>query len=357
MLKALEHEDPDRVPLDVAFRPEIWRKLREHFNVSDNEDVMRALGIDIRTVTILPPRKFMKNAVNLPQFEGFRVVRRVSHDVFEDEWGVRYKLGVTGLYWHIIHHPLQNAESVDEYEMPDVNADGRFDLAERQVKKFGDYAIAGGGDVEETFLEQAWYLRGYEKFIKDLYANPKFVNQLLDKLLEHRIEQGKRLIEIGVDIIRLGDDIGTQAGMMIPPAIWRKYFKPRMRQLINSLKRRGNVYIFYHSDGDIRPVIPDLIEIGVDILNPVQPECMNVNEIKEKYGDVLTLHGTISIQKTLPYGKVKDVEREVLSRIKVCGMNGGLIIAPAHLVQPDTSLENVLAIYKTAKCPLSRSLP
>jgi len=350
VLKALDHKEPDRVPLDSAFRPEIWRKLREYFNVSKNEDVMRKLGIDLRTVTILPPEEFMKKTIPKPQFEGFRFVRRISQNVFEDEWGIKYEIGSTGLYWHFVYHPLQDAESINDYEMPNVDAVGRFDLAEREVKQWvNEYAVAGGGDIEETLFEQAWYLRGYRQFIKDLYTNPTFVNQLLDKLLKYRVEQGKRLIEIGVDIVRLGDDLGAQTGMMIPLTIWRRYFKPRMRRLIRELRKGSNVYIFYHSDGNIKPLIPELIEIGVDILNPVQPECMDPAEIKETYKDKLTLHGTISIQETLPHGTVKDVEREVLTRVKTCGKSGGLIIAPSHVVQPDTPLENVLAVYETAK--------
>lgn len=138
---------------------------------------------------------------------------------------------------------------------------------------------------------------------------------------------------------------------MIPPHIWRKYFKPRMKIIIDTLKSysRNSIYIFYHSDGYIEPIIPDLIEIGVQILNPIQPECMNLAEIKRRYGDRLVLHGTISVQRTIPFGTVEDVRKEVISRIEECGRNGGLVIAPAHTPQPDMPIENIVAVYETTQ--------
>jgi uroporphyrinogen decarboxylase len=182
-----------------------------------------------------------------------------------------------------------------------------------------------------------------------MYMNPQFVNTLLDKILEFRIEQAKRFLEIGVDVICLADDIGVQKGMMIPPELWRKYLKPRMQRLIHEVKAKGSVKVFYHSDGYIEPVIPDLIEIGVDVLNPIQPECMSPAEIKKKYGNKLTLHGTISVQETLSRGSLEDVRNEVLERIRTCSEGGGFVLSPSNRITPDISLEKVLAVYETAK--------
>jgi len=124
-----------------------------------------------------------------------------------------------------------------------------------------------------------------------------------------------------------------------------------MKIIIDTLKSysHNSIYIFYHSDGYIEPIIQDLIEIGVQILNPIQPECMDPAEIKRKYGDRLVLHGTISVQRTIPFGTVEDVRKEVISRIKECGRNGGLVIAPAHTPQPDMSIENIVTVYETTQ--------
>ena len=178
--------------------------------------------------------------------------------------------------------------------------------------------------------------------------NERFVNELLDRLLYWEIEEGKRLVETGVDICAIGDDFGMQTGMIISPYLWKKYFKPRYRKLFRELKKSGDVYIFFHNDGKIEQMIPDLIEIGVDILNPVQPECMDLIKLKKLYGDKLTFHGTISIQKTLPFGTVEEVKSEVITRIKTLGYDGGLILAPKQLMH-DVPIENILTLYDTAK--------
>lgn len=141
-----------------------------------------------------------------------------------------------------------------------------------------------------------------------------------------------------------------QKSMIMAPEIWRKYFKPRLKMLIDeSRKDNKSIYWFFHSDGYIEPVIPDLVEIGFDIINPIQPESMDPVEIKKKYGDKITLHGTISLQKTLPFGTVTDVREEVLSRVEKCGYNGGLVLAPANVVTPDVPIENILTLYQTAR--------
>jgi uroporphyrinogen decarboxylase len=354
VIMAITHEEPDRVPLDIVPyyklglddpRGQRAEKLIHLLGVRDEEGALNKLGIDIRNVVMEPSNEFKRSAVNHPKW-GW--VRFISENEFEDEWGIRYEIGATGEYFHYKSpHVLENVEDADDYEFPDLEAEGRFEKAQEQVKKWkGNYAISC--DMERTLFETAWYLRGFRRVIKDLYEDSKFINRFLDRLLKFRIEQGKRFIEMGVNIIRLGDDLGTQTGLIMPPTIWRKYFKPRMKKLIHELTRKNEVFIFYHTDGYIEPLIPEFIEIGIDILNPVQPECNNIAEIKGKFGDRITLHGTISVQETLPFGSLEDVKNEVTTRIKTCGPGGGFILAPAHAIGTDVSLEKVLILYQTA---------
>lgn len=348
VMRALSHRQPDRAPLDEAFRPEIWAKLKHRFR-GDEESVREKLGIDLRTVSIDPPARFMEKSWPSPPFSGFRKVRRLSPELYEDEWGIRYTIGATGRYWHFHTHPLEH-RSLDDYDWPDVDAPGRFDNAAERVDRWReDYAVAAGGDIEETFFEQAWYLRGFRGLLRDFYSNPGFVHDLLDCLLEYRAAQARRLLDLGVDIIRLGDDLGTQQTLILPPVLWREFIKPRLQSLIRAIKARAQAKIFYHSDGNIRQLIPELLEVGVEILNPVQPECISPEEVKAAFGDRLTLHGTISVQRTLPLGTPSEVRQEVAARIGYCGLNGGLILAPTHVVQTDTPLENVIAMYRAAR--------
>jgi len=182
--------------------------------------------------------------------------------------------------------------------------------------------------------------------MKMLYTRIDYVIKVLDSLQRIRLEQAKLLCEAGVDVVYDGDDVGMQRGMMISPKLWRHLLKPYYKELVD-LCHRYSVFFNFHSDGWIEPIIPDLVEIGIDILNPIQPECMDPIKLKQIYGDKLCFDGTIGVQSTLPFGSVEDVAREVLLRIEYLGPTG-LIIGPTHSIQPDTPIENILILYKAA---------
>ena len=346
VLAAIDHKEPDRVPLDECFRLDLWQNLRSFYGVVDNIRVMDKLGIDIYNIYMLPPSVFMKKATTLSMMPWNPVIP-LGHGLYRDEWNVVYKLGATGDFVHVVRRPLEDSDALSSYELPNVDADGRFDTAEQEIKNNRGFAIAAF--MQMTYFElAAHYLRGFEKFIHDMYTNPAVANNLLDTILKFRIAEAKRFVEMGVDIVKLGDDIGTQTGMMINPNVWREFLKGRTEQLVRMLKKNG-ILVFYHSDGDVREVIPDLIEIGVDILNPIQPDCMDPAEIKKHYGDKLTLHGGISVQETLPFGSEEEVAQEVARRIRDCGYGGGYILAPSNRITPDVTLRNVVAVYESAK--------
>jgi uroporphyrinogen-III decarboxylase len=145
-------------------------------------------------------------------------------------------------------------------------------------------------------------------------------------------------------MIELLGDLGSEASLFLSPALWRKIFKPGMKAVIDSAKGK-NVKFFLHTDGNIQEIIPDLIEIGLNILNPIQPECMDPVGIKKSFGDGLTLHGSMSLQKTLSFGKPEDVEMEAKDRIEKCGYNGGLILAPSNALTQDIPVDNIIAFY------------
>jgi len=155
---------------------------------------------------------------------------------------------------------------------------------------------------------------------------------------------------MGVDMIWIGDDVGAQNSMLMSPKMWRKFLKPRMANFISELKAiNPQVKVAYHTDGQVYPIIPDLVEIGLDVLNPVQPASMDPLKLKQEYGDKLCFWGSIDEQYTLPFGSPADVQNEVLTRLKTLGKNGGLILGPTHHVQLDTSLENFWAMINTIK--------
>jgi uroporphyrinogen decarboxylase len=346
VLTALEHEKPDRVPLDcLDIMPRLLPELKKYYNAKNKQELMLKMGIDIVTVAMDPPEGFKR--INFPEPEEYWWLD--SFGVTQmDEWGIKAKYTGEGEYWVFSYHPLQKAEDLEGLKPPNLDLPGRWNHVKLAVERYNkDYLVAGM--MEATLFEHAQQLRGYKEFFKDLYINKKFASELLDKLLEYKIKIAKKFKEFGVDIIRLGDDLGMQTGMIISPAIWREFFKPRMKELIDEIKKGRNIYVYYHTDGYVEPVIPELVEIGVDILNPIQPDCMDPVKIKKLYGDVLTLHGTISVQETLPFGTAEDVREVVVERIEKLGKDGGLILAPSHVVGSEVPVNNVITLYETAK--------
>jgi uroporphyrinogen decarboxylase len=187
-------------------------------------------------------------------------------------------------------------------------------------------------------------------FLADLVMNKDFVNELLDKLYDFQLVTGTTLAALGVDIIWMGDDFGTQDSLIVSPALWREFFKPRYARLIQAFKSRNStVRVAYHSDGNIASLLPEYIEIGVDILNAVQPRSMDPARLKKRFGNALSYWGTMDIQHTFPLGSPEDVENEVRLRMETVGRGGGLILGPSHNIQPDVPLENVLAFYRAVK--------
>lgn len=346
VLKAINKEGPDRVPLDLEIRGEVLEQLRRCTGSETSEEAYRLLGIDIRRVEVRPGEEFLKKGAFLHPRRKWVIEKSLG--VYEDEWGIQYRTDKDNRYFGFCYHPLMGATSLANYEFPDISDSTRFKEVDREIAEFAEeYAVMGIATL--SFFEQAWQLRGYNRFIVDMYDNCSFVEELLDKLLEFRKIQCRKYVELGVDIVHLGDDFGMQDRMMISPDLWREHFKPRMKELISNYSTGHEVFTMYHSDGYIEPIIDDLIEIGVDILNPIQPESMNPCEIKKNYGDRITLHGTISVQTTLPHGSREEVEKKVREIIKCCAPGGGLILAPTHAIQMDTPTENILTFYDVAR--------
>ena len=181
----------------------------------------------------------------------------------------------------------------------------------------------------------------------DLMINKEFAKALLDKITEIHSGKARKFAEAGADVVMLGDDIATQRDMMMNPNLWRQMIKPHLAEVIKSAKTAKNdILVLYHSDGNIKKVIPDLIEIGVDILNPVQPECMDPIEIKEMYGNRLSFWGTLGTQAILPFGTPTEVKEECKKMIEKVGDGGGLLLAPTHVIEPEVPWENLIAFLE-----------
>jgi uroporphyrinogen decarboxylase len=352
VLRAIRLEEPDRVPLFFTVTPQVAALLSRHLGIADYtvadsplsqnrisyHELLLELGNDVAGIGACSPRG--------------NPTRELESGLLTNEWGVKYR--TVGYYSEMVAHPLAEAESladVDGYAFPDPHAPGRFDLARQVVERYGErYAICG--DLECTILEASWYLTGFQKFLIDLSLEKDYVFALLDRVMDYSIEVGRELLRIGADILWLGDDLGSQQGMLLSPAMWRRHFKERMRKVIQSLKSADpRVKIAYHSCGSYYPVIPELLEIGVDILNALQPNArdMDLARLKEQFGEKAVFFGGLDTQEVLPFGSVRDVEEEIKRVIQAAARGGGLILAGAHNIQPDVSVEKLVSIFDFSK--------
>ena len=349
VIKTLNHKKPDRVPLDGWFTNMSWQKLKDYFKTSDEEEILTKLGIDFRPVVVEPAPDFRREAKYLNFIvEGTTfscsdyIEREVGERLYEDEWGIQIKLNKDGKNWGYAYHPLQDL-TFKNLKIPDLSLPGRLDKAKEKIKKHQDKFIFAG---VSTVFRRGWLLTGFSKFLEATITNKPFVEKLIDILLEYNIKESEMLVDAGVNMIELLGDLGTEESLFLSPKTWREIFKPRMKALIDSVKRKKkNVYFFLHTDGMVESIIPDLIEIGIDVLNPIQPECMDPLRIKRLFGDKLTLHGTMSLQKTFSFGKPDDVIAEAKSRIEHCGYNGGLTLAPSNTLTHNIPVENIIAFY------------
>jgi uroporphyrinogen decarboxylase len=347
----VSHKRPDRVPLDGWFTPAAWDKLRSFFGTDEDEKILEELGIDFRSVYMEPAPGLRENANFLGTIgKGFPmadyVVKKVGPRTYEDEWGVRIEVDEAGLNWHYSYHPLQKNMDLAELRVPEITAQGRFDNARNQLSKWKDRYIITAG--VSTLFRKGWLLCGFCNFLEALMLKREFMEKLLDRLLDFTIQEVKGYLEAGVDVIQLGGDLASEQSLFISPKMWREIFKPREKEIIDSVKNK-DVFSFLHSDGNIEEIIRDLVEIGIDILNPIQPECLDPVKVKNQYGDIITLHGTMSLQRTLTFGTAEDVKQEVRQRIDECGYNGGLILAPSNFFTADTPIENIITFYNYAK--------
>ncbi len=347
VIAALNHEETDRVPFQATFTPEFANRLRTHFGLEPcrSEPHHREwYGYDLE---ILTGQDALQAGV------GWFTNYYLKDEPYEDNWGIKWKIDPydtpfgEGKYTNLNGGPLSGDDpDVDSYMSPDPNAPGLYDHVDRLLREYKDeYYIIGR--VHCTVFESAWALRGFEDLLMDLYVDPEMANKILDATFLYHLEVSKNLARKGVDMIWLGDDYGSQTGLLMNPDTWDEFFKPRYTRLCKEVKEiNKDIKIAFHSDGCVYDIIPGLMEAGVDVLNPIQTECMNPALLKEKYGNKLSFFGGMAVQSTLPMGTAEDINKEFEWLKETLGKGGGWLCAPTHHVQQDTPVENFLELVK-----------
>ncbi|MHB0876746.1 MAG: uroporphyrinogen decarboxylase family protein [Anaerolineae bacterium] len=354
ILAALHHEVPDHTPTYGWFHHEVQRRLKEHYRTDDWEVVLRALGIE-GWAGISP-------WIDFPEFEAKAELRPgplpgrpaiwIDERTHEDGWGVRHRLGEGGWYEEWVGGPLVGAQSVADIESAKLPTPEQVREPEDYAGKVAalkaqDLFVSAG--IANPYL-MAWNLRGMDNVLADYLINRDMLEALYDRLYAVYSEMTRRMARAGVDMISVTGDIAMQDRIIMGPKSWRAVDKPRMAKLIADCRAiNPDVYFYIHSDGNVMDLMDDIVEIGFNVVNPIQPECMDPAEVKRRWGDRITLHGGISLQRTLPNGTPAEVRYEVEELIRKCGYDGGLVVFPSNVIQPDTTIENIVACFHAAR--------
>lgn len=373
VLTALNHEEPDRAPIDLGgyqsgMNWRAYKKLKSEISKRNKdlkmtegpneieilelnqglakvaEEIKKEFGIDTRYVFPQPPSNW---ELELKYGNG-----QVS---YTDWWGVeRVKLDNLQ-YFEPIEHPLGNADlqGIQKYQWPSIDK-GIFEGVEEKAKKLhkrNNFAIS---TTVPGLFETSWYLTGFSRILKSLVSDLDFVENLLDEVLEVLKEYYDiYLREVGqyLDIVQFYDDLGGQDGPLFDPDIYRNVLKPRHRDLVKLIKKKTDAKVAQHTDGVLRPFLDDLIEIDIDIINPVQVSAVgnqNTGALNEEFGEEIAFWGGIDTQNVLPYGNRETVEREVKKRLEDLAPGGGYLLSSVHNIQSDVPPENIIAMYETA---------
>lgn len=348
-LAALRHCEPDRVPRYASLTPAVLEAFRAS---SGGQDPAIAWDWDIASISFLPPEPLPDLTARFGRYYRGRAMEWVLDWALRDyppEWGVATRPA----HFYHLSAPLSpllgeaDASMLADYPFPDYVRDWRHDHLEDEAR-----ALQGQGYFVDAHVgwifQTAWTLRSEALLFQDFYDHPEFAQALLTRIADIRIAQAVRLAEAGVDAISLNDDIGAQKSMILSPAMWRRWLKPQMARLIAAIRRVNPQILFrYHSDGYYVPVIPDLIEIGVSSLRTVQPECMDVFEVKRRFGQDIALEGTIGLQGVLRHGGPDEVREMVRDQCAGLMPGGGWLAAPGNGVTPDIPLDNLFALFET----------
>lgn len=377
VLTALAHRVPDRVPVDFLATPEVWDKLTAHFQTGaasidgggffspEREAVLQALSVDCRLISYdmfcNPPESFLKPGAkvdwesSLARSTPNRMWRQVLPDgTSEDIWGHHTRLveNPTGRYEEYASFPLQDASSIEDlraYAWPDPDwwdTSAVIPALEKIDPNQDLHVRLRSGSI----FESAWQLRGLENFMMDLALNPEMAEYILDRVTEILVEVTRRLLQAAGDrvcMVYFYDDVGGQDSLLISKRMWNKFLRPHHQQIVDLARSCGKA-VMYHCDGAIYPLLGDLLDMGVDVLNPIQPTARDMapERLKAEFGDRLAFHGGIDIVGLLPKGTPDEVRADVRQRVQVLGQGGGFILCSSHHIQSDTPLENVLAMYE-----------
>lgn len=341
------HEPHEGFLFYADFTPDLERRLRERYRLPAERTLREHYGMFTpHMVSLRPP----PGGPPKPDFRPYFADIEIPPNAFIGELGV---LEVPGSLYHFTRYisPLRNAQRFEDLEQfPFRSVAGYTDdhmAAEvAEAHRQGRVAACWVGHM----YEDAWQIRGYEQFLMDMIERPEWCEYILDRITEKNLAVATAAARAGVDLLTTGDDVANQQRLMFRLEHWRRFIKPRWAKVYAAARAlKPDIQIWYHSDGNIEAIIPELIEIGVTILNPVQPECLDPREVKRIYGDRLVIDGAIGTQTTMPFGTPEQVRATIREYARTLGADGAWIISPTHVLEPEVPIANVEAFVETAR--------
>ncbi len=316
-IQAITHQEPEQLPHSIKF------------TVEAKENIERFLGRPFDPVLETGSGVVASHTNN-----GWE---EVKPGYFKDYFGVVWNKTQDKTLGIVDQPVLEDAEFGD-YEFPNPNDLPVYDFIRRDKEKYPDHFHMVS--IGFSLFERAWALYGMEEFMMDLIAEPEFIHELLDKITEYNDAVIKNAAALGVDCVHFGDDWGSQLGTLISPPMWREFIKPRFAQSCAVAKEAG-LLVSLHCCGNVEDLMDDIVECGVDVFDPFQPEAMDIWKLREKYRNKLAFWGGLSVQKTMPFGSIDDVRKDTEELINIMMPGGGYILSPSHSISGDVPLENI----------------
>jgi uroporphyrinogen decarboxylase len=366
VLAALNHEEPERLPVDLGGRHasmhvNAQRALKRHLNLPGGEEIFRQYWL--QTVE-LDPRINEALGGDVVSFatgspDSWKMDLDEANRTFHDEWGAGYRMPEGSLYFDYCLHPLANAKSradLDAYAWPDPLDPGRVrglrqavETTHRDGQKAIMMTVAPSGAWEHT-----WTLRGPQQALMDLVAERDLYEQILDRTVAYQLALWETVLDLvgdWIDVAALSDDLGTQDGPMISPRLYREIFKPRLTKICSLIHQRTRAKVYIHTDGSVFAFLPDLIEAGIEVINPVQTECRDMEpaRLKQRFGRQLTFWGAGCNTRTFEFGTPEEVRAEAMEAIRQLAPGGGYVFSAIHNIQPQVPPENIVALFDTAR--------
>lgn len=344
VLNLISGKNIDRLPSDIWVSDWAEAKIIRELNIGKDE-LIKILDNHFVMVCGLDNHKTWENKDSLDlalKYNYFRQNRKKN--VIYDNWGVGWDIGHEGIC--DIYHPLSESTDLRNFNFPDFKDAHLLDFAKLVKEKYdGEYCIAGMQDL--TIWERAYTLRGIHNVLIDIKLNRAFIEELFDRITEYQIGLAKRFVSLGVDLGFTGGDYGTQEDLMISLEDWKHFIMPRLKKIWDVYKS-ANIPVMHHSCGNIMKVIPYLIEMGLDILNPIQ-HVMSPEILRREFGKDIIFFGGIDSQGLIPFGTPEQIRKEVKKYVEILGKGRGYIIGPDQSIMSDTPIENTLALADAIK--------